>query len=175
MDKRRYNRGLLEPGIWPVIIYRYGAWTRDHVSFKPLRQLLLLSYYCIRLPIEFATGVQIGLGAKIGPGLCVHNYGDIHIAHRCVIGKCFTINDGVSIMSKGPNDGWRFPVIGDRVYVASGAKILGGIKIGNNVVIGANSVVIRDVPDNVIVGGSPANIISSDIDSWRDHLCPKNF
>ncbi|MCM1567458.1 MAG: hypothetical protein NC238_16240 [Dehalobacter sp.] len=163
----------MEQGIWPVIVFRYGMWIYDNIKFKPLRNLLLLSYYIIRVPVEIATGVQIGLGARIGPGICVHHCGDVIIGHRCVIGKYFTINNGVTLISKGPKDKWSFPTIGDRVYVASGAKIMGGVKIGNNVVIGANAVVVKDTPSNVIVGGIPAQVIGSS-ESWTNVFGPKN-
>ena len=55
------------------------------------------------------------------------------------------------------------PIIGDNVHISAGARILGPIKIGNNVIIGANAVVVKDVPDNCVVAGSPAKIIKENI------------
>ena len=165
-DIARGNRGLFDPAVWPVIIFRYGTWIKDYVKFKPLYVLLICSYYIIRAPIEFLTGVQIGFGARIGPGFRVHHYGCVIIAHKSVIGKNFTINQCTMIGAAGPKDGWSYPTIGDNVWVAPGAKVLGGIIVGNNVVIGTNAVVVRNVPSNVIVGGIPAKILHEGTEAW---------
>ena len=72
----------------------------------------------------------------------------------------------------GRGDKKGCPIIGDRVYIGAGAKVIGKVRVGNNVAIGANSVVTKDVPDNAVVGGVPAKIInyssSSDYIDWRD-------
>ncbi|TMN77037.1 MULTISPECIES: serine acetyltransferase [unclassified Pseudoalteromonas] len=78
---------------------------------------------------------------------------------KCIIGDKVIIGQGVTIGRQLDPDG--VPVIGDNVYISAGARILGGITIGNNVIIGANSVVIRDVPPNSIVAGVPAKIIKT--------------
>jgi serine O-acetyltransferase len=65
------------------------------------------------------------------------------------------------------NGAWWPPVIGDNVYIAAGSRVLGGIKIGNDVIIGANAVVIKDVPDNCIVAGIPAKVISKKIEKFK--------
>ncbi|WP_283640772.1 serine O-acetyltransferase [Mesonia mobilis] len=70
---------------------------------------------------------------------------------NCMIGTQVTVG--------GKSGHFEVPVIGDNVYLATGAKILGPIKIGNNVIVGANAVVIKDVPDNCVVAGIPAKII----------------
>ena len=72
------------------------------------------------------------------------------------IGENFWINQQVTL---GYKDNTRAPIIGDNVMVTCGAKVLGPIAIGNNVVVGANAVVVKDVEDNVVVGGIPAKII----------------
>ena len=66
---------------------------------------------------------------------------------------------GTQVTVGGKSGHFEVPVIGDNVYLATGAKILGPIKIGNNVTVGANAVVIKDVPDNCVVAGIPAKII----------------
>lgn len=68
-----------------------------------------------------------------------------------------TIYPGVEIGTKYP--GGECPIIGDNVFIGAGAKIFGKIKIGNNVTIAANAVVVKDIPDNAIVGGVPAQIL----------------
>jgi len=79
---------------------------------------------------------------------------------RAIIGENCNISQGVTIgiVNSGPKQG--VPIIGDRVYIGPGAKVIGNIKIGNDVAIGANAVVINDVTDSVTVGGIPAKVIS---------------
>lgn len=94
---------------------------------------------------------------EIGGGLFIqHGFSTMITAEK--IGKNFWINQQVTIGYKNDR---RAPIIGDNVMITCGAKVLGDITIGNNVVVGANAVVINDVEDNVIVGGIPAKIIKN--------------
>ena len=99
--------------------------------------------------------LDISSTAEIGGGLIVqHGYGTI-IAPR-KIGKNCWVNQGVTIGYTNDND---CPTLGDNVTVYAGAKILGDVHVGNNVVVAANAVVVKDVEDNCIVGGVPAKVI----------------
>ena len=92
---------------------------------------------------------------EIGGGLFIqHGFSTMISAEK--IGKNFWINQQVTL---GYTDHTRPPILGDNVMVTCGAKVLGPITVGNNVVIGANAVVVKDVEDNVVVGGIPAKII----------------
>lgn len=91
-----------------------------------------------------------------GPGLSIAHWGSIVVHPKVRIGNNCRIHSAVNI---GVYNG-RCPVIGDNVYIGPGAKLYGGIRIGDNVVIGANAVVNKDVPSNVTVAGMPARIIS---------------
>ena len=101
--------------------------------------------------------------AEIGRN-CKFLYGGI----GCVIGKETKIGDyvviGTNVLTGGRSNKEGQPVIGNNVYIATGAKLLGNIKIADNVIIGANAVVIHDVPSNCSVGGVPARILKRDID-----------
>lgn len=95
---------------------------------------------------------HIGKGSKFGySGIGVVLHKRTRIGVNCSIGA------NVTIGGKSPH--YDVPVIGNKVYIATGAKILGPINIGNNVIIGANAVVVNDVPDNAVVAGIPAKII----------------
>ena len=101
--------------------------------------------------------------AEIGRN-CKFLYGGI----GCVIGKETKIGNhviiGTNVLTGGRSNKKGMPIIGNNVYIATGAKILGNITIHDNVIIGANAVVIHDVPSNCSVGGIPAKIIKSNID-----------
>ena len=99
--------------------------------------------------------LDISSTAEIGGGLIVqHGYGTI-IAPR-KIGKNCWVNQGVTIGYTNDTD---CPTIGDEVTIYAGAKILGDVHIGNNVIVAANAVVVKDVEDNCVVGGVPARVI----------------
>ena len=101
--------------------------------------------------------------AELGEN-CTFLYGGI----GCVIGKDTKIGDhviiGTNVLTGGRSNKPGMPTIGNNVYIATGAKILGNIKISDNVIIGANAVVIHDVPSNCSVGGVPAKILKENID-----------
>ena len=112
----------------------------------------------IKLIIFLAYNSSIPYQAKIGSG-SHFGYGGIGVViHRnTVIGENCQIGANVTIGGKSGHP--QVPIIGDNVYLATGCKILGPIKIGNNVTVGANAVVVEDVPDNVTVVGIPAKIL----------------
>ncbi len=70
---------------------------------------------------------------------------------------------GTNVTIGGKSRWYEVPIIGDNVDISTGAKILGPVRIGNNVIIGANAVVVKDVPDNCVVAGIPAQIIQTNI------------
>ena len=126
----------------------------------------VLVYYMLRIKNKFfktliynrlQTKYSIWLSpeAKIGDGLHMMHFLGIVIGSGVVIGNNCTIYQQVTI---GKEKG-KFPKIGDNVIIYSGAKILGGVTIGDNSIIGANAVVITDVPENSIAVGVPARII----------------
>jgi len=116
-----------------------------------------------KLFVRLLFGCQIGLGAKIGKNV-VLGYGGLGIVihPRSIIGDNVNIGTGVTI--GGTSGKYDVPSIGDNTIISSGAKIIGPIKIGKNCVIGANAVVIHDVPNNSLVAGIPAKIIKNNID-----------
>lgn len=110
--------------------------------------------------LQFKYGISLPYNTEIGNGLYIGHYGGIVINHETVIGKNFNLNQGVTI---GATYGGKFPgtpKIGDNVYVGPGSFIIGGIEIGHNVAIGANTVVSKPVPDNGVVAGAPGEVIS---------------
>jgi len=100
--------------------------------------------------------------ADIGSGFYIGHYGGIIVSPFSKIGKNCNLSHGVTIgqSNRGKNKG--YPVVGNNVYIGPGAKIIGRVVIGDNVAIGANCVVTKDVPDNAVVVGVPGRVISFD-------------
>lgn len=108
--------------------------------------------------VRWATGVEIHPSATIGRGLFIDHGMGVVIGETAVIGKNVTIFQGVTLGGTGKQRGKRHPTIGDNVVIGAGAKVLGNITIGNDSMIGANAVVIRDVPEHSTVVGVPGRI-----------------
>lgn len=127
---------------------------RHHIPVLPTI-IYRLSYFVNNCHIHYST--EIGAGTRLA-------YGGIGvvIGKDAVIGCDCVIESDVTI--GGRNNIPAMPVIGDRVFIGTGAKILGDICIGNNSIIGANAVVLHSVPDNCSVAGVPAKILHKDIE-----------
>nr|AIA16016.1 tRNA synthetases class I (C) catalytic domain protein [uncultured bacterium] len=108
---------------------------------------------------RFFTGIEIHPGARIGERLFIDHGMGIVIGETCEIGDNVIIYQGVTLGGTGKEKGKRHPTIGNNVVLASGAKVLGSFKVGDNVNIGANSVVLREVPANSTVVGIPGRIV----------------
>ena len=172
VDLKRFFRGqtsisgkikhfILTPEIWSVVIYRAGSYLHNKKQQNHFWPSLLLPILTIvDLFVRVVTGIDLPFTVKIGKGLYIGHFGGIFINPKAVIGEYCNLSTGVIIGQAG-RDGKQFtPVIGDRVYIAPGAKIIGKVKIGNDVAIGANAVVTKDIPDHAVVGGVPAKIIN---------------
>ena len=104
------------------------------------------------------TGVEIHPAATIGRGLFIDHGTGVVIGETAVIGDNVTLFQGVTLGGTGKDKGKRHPTLGNNVVVGAGAKILGNITIGHHALIGANAVVIRDVPEDSTVVGVPGRI-----------------
>jgi serine O-acetyltransferase len=143
-------RYLVTIGMAPVVVYRFERWIHTRVHIPIVRQALQVFGVLLRRFSGMYTGVLISPRAEIGPGLEIHTFYGVFIGIT-TIGKNFTVGTGV-LVSCGVRS------IGDNVYMGAGAKIVGDVKIGNNVVIMPNSLVITDVADNTTIAGVPARI-----------------
>ena len=122
---------------------------------------------------RFFTGIEIHPGAQIGKGLFIDHGMGVVIGETTIIGNNVTLFQGVTLGGTGKESGKRHPTLGNNVVVGAGAKILGNITIGDNSYIGANAVVIRDVPPNSTVVGVPGHVTKQDgmkIDLRLDHV-----
>lgn len=141
------------PGLQAVAVYRFGQWAKRRNVLVRLAADPL--YLILNVGIKMAWGIELPRSARIGRGLYIGHFGGIHISCEAQIGRNCNLSQDVTIGVAGSGERRGVPVIGDNVYVAPGARLFGSIRIGNNVKIGANAVVSRDLPDNAVVVLSP--------------------
>ena len=146
---------LLEFGTLAVIVHRFGRWVYN-IKIPVIRQLMIFIYLVVNTVCLAITGIHVHRESDIGPGLVIHNSNCIFIL-ATKIGHSCTVNQGVSVASVR-GTGW--PTLGNNVYLGAGCKVMGGVTVGDNVVVSANSLVIADVPSDCTVLGVPARIIS---------------
>lgn len=109
---------------------------------------------------RFLTGIEIHPGARIGPGFFIDHGMGVVIGETTEIGSDVTLFQGVSLAGNGKDRGQkRHPTLGDHVLVGAGAKILGNIRIGEGVRIGANAVVLQSIPSHCTVVGIPGRVV----------------
>ena len=130
-----------------------------HALFK--RKLFFLARVVSQVS-RFFTGIEIHPGAKIGRRFFIDHGMGIVIGETCEIGNNVTIFQGVTLGGTGKERGKRHPTLHDNVLVATGAKVLGSITIGENSKVGAGSVVLKDVPPNATVVGIPGTVVVQD-------------
>jgi serine O-acetyltransferase len=159
----RNVRVFLEPGTIAVIVYRYGHWVRS-VRIPVLKQLLLLPYLLGKTVVVICFGIFIPSAFKCGRGFAIHNFSGIFLP-RTTAGDNFIVFQNVTV-GHLRGQGGRAPRIGNNVLLAAGAKVMGDCQLGNCVMVGANSLVISDVPENCTVIGVPARIVSRNDNGW---------
>ncbi len=157
------------PGVWAISVYRLKRWAEYECQASTIKSIINPISRILHFIVEIAVGISIAPEVDIGPGLYIGHFGSIFIAGNTRIGKFVNIGHEVAIGYAGRGNNWGQPErIGDFVYIAPGAKIVGRISIGNNVVVGANSVVTKSLPDNAVAFGVPARIIN--YDSSKDFI-----
>jgi serine O-acetyltransferase len=142
---------LLYPSIHARIAHRISHW-----FYKKNRRFIarLISQLA-----RFFTGIEIHPGATLGDSILIDHGMGVVIGETAEVGDRVTIYHGTTLGGTGKDTGKRHPTVGNDVFIGSGAKLLGPIYIGNNVKIGANSVVLKDVEDDCTAVGIPARII----------------
>jgi serine O-acetyltransferase len=147
--------GLTTNGLKYMILCRLLTYLKSNNKMTVYK---ILNRKLTRYKIKY--GIDISPETEIGEGLSIPHCGNIVLGGGTKIGKNCTMLQGTTIGSNLFKSRYELAVIGDNVLIGSGAKIIGPIKIGHNVTIGANSVVTKDIPDDVVIAGNPAKIIS---------------
>ncbi|HAK60470.1 MAG TPA: serine O-acetyltransferase [Nitrospiraceae bacterium] len=142
---------LTYAGFHALLCHRFAHWLwKKRIPFIP-RALSQLA--------RFMTGIEIHPGATIGAGLFIDHGMAVVIGETTETGDSVTLFQGVTLGGTGKQRGKRHPTLGSHVVAGAGAKILGPIIVGDYVKIGANSVVLQDVPDHSTVVGIPGRIV----------------
>jgi serine O-acetyltransferase len=137
--------------------FRTARFTAERAVLRktvhPLARLILRRY-------AFKLGIVIPYHTNVGSGLYIGHFGGIVVSEKATIGRNCSISHGVTIGKAPRGNRAGYPTLGDNVYLAPGSKVIGNVRVGNNVAIGANCVVTKDVPDNAVVAGVPARVLS---------------
>ncbi len=163
-DRLNLKQTKLKPS-WNDEVWKYEIYLRKHEYYhnkgkKNLIDRIMLRHYRKKhhkWSMLYTTGIPINV---CGPGLSIAHFGAIYINSQAKIGKNLRIQSGVTIggSSSTPD---KFPVLGDNVYIGTGAKVLGGVTIANCVAIGANAVVVKDIlEESTTHAGVPSKKIS---------------
>jgi serine O-acetyltransferase len=156
-DWHTHERMLSRQGLWVMAVYRFGRW-RYTIRWRLLRMPFSLLYKVLKVISEILTGIDLPCEVTLGRRFRIDHFGGIIISGDAVFGDDCIIRNGVTVGLK--HTGQRgSPILGDRVDIGAGAKILGPIRIGNDVIIGANAVVLTDVPPNSLAVGVPARVL----------------
>jgi serine O-acetyltransferase len=147
------------PGFRAVAIHRFGNY-RMRIKSKIVRAPLSLLYRALYRRARNVWGIELPYEAKIGRRVVFEHQHGIVVHGNVEIGDDCIIRQGVTIGNRTLEGRFDAPKLGKRVNVGAGAKILGAVTIGDDAAIGANAVVLSDVPDGALVVGIPARLAS---------------
>lgn len=141
--------------IYPSVHALLGHSISHFLHTKGLKFLARLNSQIVR----FLTGIEIHPGAEIGHSIMIDHGMGVVIGETAIVGNRVIIYHGTTLGGTGNHTGKRHPTVGNNVIIGAGAKVLGPITIGDNSKIGANSVVLKDVPENATVVGIPGKVV----------------
>lgn len=155
---------------WYITGFRYTFFMRCCKYFASANVILRPLYIFSRIALRHYSikyGFQIPWQANIGPGLCIGHYGEIIVNPNSTIGTNCNITVGVLLGLNQKKDaqnqfaGFAYPVVGDRVALGNSAKLIGGVCVGSDSIIGVGAIVTKDIPAGSVVVGNPAKIIAN--------------
>jgi len=157
-DWQAHDRSWNRHGFWVMLIYRFGRW-RYTIQPRLLRMPFSFLYELGKFYSVGFLGTELPAEVTLGRRFVIEHVGGIVISGDASFGDDCTIRNGVTVglRHKGQRGS---PIVGDRVDIGAGAKLLGAIHIGNDSSIGANAVVLCDVPANSVAVGIPARILA---------------
>jgi serine O-acetyltransferase len=148
-----------KPGFRAVAAHRFGNWRMTLPRY--VRPFFTILYHSIYRRVRNVYGIELPYTVKLGRRVIIEHQSGIVIHGHCIIGDDCIIRQGCTLGNKTLDRPYDAPVLGNRVNVGAGAKILGAVHIGDDVNIGANAVVLDDVPAGATAVGIPARIINA--------------
>lgn len=156
-DFQRHEKSILNPALWAVLNYRFGRWGLS-IRVAPVHLLVSIIYGINKYIILYTGNIRLHRRTKVGEDIQLVHIGNILIHKDAVIGDRCRIQHNVTLAANmDKHDG--APIIGNDVFIGTGAVILGGITIGDGARIAANSLVITDVPPGATAIGVPARMM----------------
>src|SRR5947207_621675 len=153
-----HERDWTRPGFRAVAVHRFGNW-RMRIRNRVLRAPFSVLYRAMYWRVRNVYGIELPFTATLGRRVVIEHQNGIVIHGNSVIGDESIIRQGVTLGNKTLDRPLDAPVLGERVNVGAGAKILGAVKIGDGASIGANAVVLEDVPAGAVAVGVPARVL----------------
>jgi serine O-acetyltransferase len=155
-DLKAYGGDLFAQGFWVMCVYRFGRW---RYSIRPplLRKPFSLLYKISFKAVQILTGIELPCEVEVGKNFVIDHFGGVIVSGYAKFGDNCRLRNGVVVGLKNIDDPCA-PIFGNDVDIGAGAKVLGAIRIGDRVRIGANAVVLKDVPSDSIAIGVPAII-----------------
>jgi serine O-acetyltransferase len=157
-DYATNHRAFWTPGFQAAAVYRLGLWCNG-IRRKPLRAPVRLVYWLLNVFVRNVYGIELYATARIGRRLRIAHQHGIVIHQHAVLGDDCILRQGVTIGTLRAGQKAPPPVLGDRVEIGAGAVIVGPIRIGDDVVIGPNAVVMTNVPSGAIVASPQSRIV----------------
>ena len=149
-------------GVWALLVYRFGRALRTR-RWTPLVAIAWAVYRALSIPVRLLGGIHLDIDARIAPGFYVGHCGGVFIGPGVRIGANCSISQLCYVGAAGqgaPGAGAFAPTIGERVYLGPGSKVMGEVHVGSDAAVGANAVVLDDVPPHAVVLGGPARVVS---------------
>jgi serine O-acetyltransferase len=155
-DLRNHGGTVFEQGFWAVAVHRFGNWRMGFP--RPIRAPLTFLYRVMFLLVECAAGISLPYTIRLGRGVRIWHHSGI-ILHARSIGDGVQIRQNTTMGIVSVDRPHDIPTIGNRVDIGCGACILGGVTVGDDCKIGANAVVITDIPPGSTAVGIPARVV----------------
>jgi serine acetyltransferase len=159
-DWKSHGREWTRPGFQAVAVHRFGNW-RMRIGPRALRVPFSVLYQALYTGVRNIYGIEIPYTARLGRRVIVEHHSGIVVHGHSTVGDDCILRQGVTLGNRSLDEPLAAPQLGKRVNIGAGAKILGGVLIGDDAQIGANAVVLIDVPPGALAVGVPARVVQT--------------
>lgn len=160
LGRSRWSAFFFAQGAQAALVYRFGHWVYSGRANSVWNKVLRVVHFILFRLTEMFTGISLEPKAEIGRGLYIGHFGTIIVGSGVKLGANCNLSQGVTLGVDGRGEHRGSPCIGDRVFIAPGAVIVGKISVGHDAAIGANAVINRSLPERAVAIGNPAKIVS---------------